>query len=51
MNLRSYDVSKPNLISRRGVIRAAAAATAMFACPVIAKAKPRVVVVSGGAGG
>ncbi|UYO46893.1 NAD(P)/FAD-dependent oxidoreductase [Rhodopseudomonas palustris] len=51
MNLRSYDVSKPNLISRRGVIRAAAAATAMFACPVIAKAKPRVVVVGGGAGG
>jgi NADPH-dependent 2,4-dienoyl-CoA reductase/sulfur reductase-like enzyme len=44
-------VPKPPLISRRGVIRAAAAATALFAAPAIAKAKPRVVVIGGGAGG
>jgi len=44
-------VPKPNLISRRGLIRAAAATTALLACPAIAKAKPRVVVIGGGAGG
>ncbi|ABD09050.1 Twin-arginine translocation pathway signal [Rhodopseudomonas palustris HaA2] len=42
---------KPILISRRGVIRAAAASTALLACPAIAKARPKVVVIGGGAGG
>ena len=44
-------MSKPTLISRRGVLRAAAAASALIACPAIAKAKPRVVVIGGGPGG
>jgi len=44
-------LSQPILISRRSALRAVAAATALIAAPAIAKAKPRVVVVGGGAGG
>ncbi|WP_322515600.1 FAD/NAD(P)-binding oxidoreductase [Rhodopseudomonas palustris] len=42
---------KPILISRRDAIRGAAAAAALLACPAIAKARPKVVVLGGGAGG
>jgi NADPH-dependent 2,4-dienoyl-CoA reductase/sulfur reductase-like enzyme len=44
-------LSKPITIDRRSVIRGLAATTAVLACPAVAQAKPRVVVVGGGPGG
>ncbi|NVN85235.1 MAG: FAD-dependent oxidoreductase [Rhodopseudomonas sp.] len=44
-------MKQPLTIDRRSVIRALAGTTALLACPAIAKAKPRVVVVGGGPGG
>lgn len=44
-------MSKPIAFCRRSVLRGLAATTALLACPAIAQAKPRVVVVGGGPGG
>jgi sulfide dehydrogenase [flavocytochrome c] flavoprotein subunit len=44
-------VSKPIGIGRRSLLRGLAGSTALLACPAIAQAKPRVVVVGGGPGG
>ena len=44
-------MSKPIRIGRRSVLRGLVSSTALLACPAIAQARPRVVVVGGGPGG